>query len=222
MVGIVSYGGYIPRLRLSRMSIFQNMGWFAPAIILVAQGERSFCNWDEDSVSMAVAASQDCLKDLDKSAVDALFLASTTLPFADRSCAGIVKAALNLRDNILTEDVTTSLKCGTSALISALESVRGGEKEHILVAASDKRETKAAYFYEMWFGDGAASLLTGTENVIAEFLGSYSVTYDFVDHYRATQRRYDYMWEERWAAPSEAGLRLGRSEIRKEHHRTLA
>jgi 3-hydroxy-3-methylglutaryl CoA synthase/NAD(P)-dependent dehydrogenase (short-subunit alcohol dehydrogenase family)/putative sterol carrier protein len=198
MVGIVSYGGYIPRLRLSRMSIFQNMGWFAPAIILVAQGERSFCNWDEDSVSMAVAASQDCLKDLDKSAVDALFLASTTLPFADRSCAGIVKAALNLRDNILTEDVTTSLKCGTSALISALESVRGGEKEHILVAASDKRETKAAYFYEMWFGDGAASLLTGTENVIADFLGSYSVTYDFVDHYRAAQRRYDYMWEERW------------------------
>ncbi len=29
MIGITSYGGYIPRLRLNRMSIFQSMGWFA-------------------------------------------------------------------------------------------------------------------------------------------------------------------------------------------------
>ena len=63
MIGIVSYGGYIPRLRLNRMSIFQEMGWFAPAIVMVAQGERSFCNWDEDSLTMAVAASQDCLRE---------------------------------------------------------------------------------------------------------------------------------------------------------------
>ena len=62
MIGIISYGGYIPRLRLNRMSIFQEMGWFAPAIVMVAQGERSFCNWDEDSLTMAVAASQDCLQ----------------------------------------------------------------------------------------------------------------------------------------------------------------
>ena len=40
MIGIKSYGGYIPRLRLNRMSIYQSMGWFAPAIVLVAQGER--------------------------------------------------------------------------------------------------------------------------------------------------------------------------------------
>ena len=56
MIGITSYGGYIPRLRLDRMSIYQAMGWFAPAIVMVAQGERSFCNWDEDSLTMAVAA----------------------------------------------------------------------------------------------------------------------------------------------------------------------
>ena len=66
MKGIVSYGGYIPRLRLNRMSIYQSMGWFAPAIIMVAQGERSFCNWDEDSVTMAVAAAKDCLRGQDK------------------------------------------------------------------------------------------------------------------------------------------------------------
>ena len=198
MIGITSYGGYIPRLRLNRMSIFQSMGWFAPAIVMVAQGERSFCNWDEDSLSMAVEASRDCLKGIDKSDIDAHYLCSTTLPFADRSCAGIVKTALNLKDDMVTADFTTSLKCGTSALISALDVVKGGDKRKILVTASDKREARAAYFYEMWFGDGAASLLIGDHDVIAEFKGSFSVSHDFVDHYRGSLNEYDYMWEERW------------------------
>jgi 3-hydroxy-3-methylglutaryl CoA synthase/NAD(P)-dependent dehydrogenase (short-subunit alcohol dehydrogenase family)/putative sterol carrier protein len=198
MIGITSFGGYIPRLRLNRMSIFQSMGWFAPAIVMVAQGERSFCNWDEDAVTMAVEASRDCLKGIDRASVDAHYLCSTTLPFADRSCAGVVKTALNLADNIITADFTTSLKCGTGALITALDAIKGGDKHSILVTASDKREARAAYFYEMWFGDGAASLLLGDKNVIAEFLGSYSLSYDFVDHYRGSWNEYDYMWEERW------------------------
>ncbi|MEW6670041.1 MAG: 3-oxoacyl-[acyl-carrier-protein] synthase III C-terminal domain-containing protein, partial [Thermodesulfobacteriota bacterium] len=198
MIGIVSYGGYIPRPRMDRMAIYRHMGWFAPAVIMVAQGERSFCNWDEDSVTMAVEASRDCLRGLDKSAVDAHYLCSTTLPFADRLSAGIVKTALNLRDDIVTEDFTNSLRCGTSALVTALDAVKGGGKQRILLTASDKRETKAGYFYEMWFGDGAASLLVGDGDPVAEFLGSHSVSYDFVDHYRGADRRYDYMWEERW------------------------
>ena len=198
MIGITSYGGYIPRLRLDRMSIFQQMGWFAPAIIMVAQGERSFCNWDEDAVTMAVEASRDCLRGMDRAAVDAFYLCSTTMPFADRSCAGLGKAALNLRDDILAQDFSTSLRCGTSALITAMDVVRAGERTRVLVTASDRRETRAAYFYEMWFGDGSASLLVGNEDVVAEFLGSYSLTYDFVDHYRGSRKTYDYMWEERW------------------------
>ncbi|MBI5569420.1 MAG: SDR family NAD(P)-dependent oxidoreductase [Desulfomonile tiedjei] len=198
MIGITSYGGYIPRLRLNRMAIYQNMGWFAPAIVMVAQGERSFCNWDEDSITMAVAASQDCLRGRDKRAVDAIYLCATTLPFSDRLNAGIVKTALNLKDNIIASDLTSSLRAGTTGLITALSAVGQGDVKSALVTASDRREAKAAYFYEMWFGDGAASLLVGATDVIAEFKGSYSVAYDFVDHYRGDRRSYDYMWEERW------------------------
>jgi 3-hydroxy-3-methylglutaryl CoA synthase/NAD(P)-dependent dehydrogenase (short-subunit alcohol dehydrogenase family)/putative sterol carrier protein len=198
MVGIVSYGGYIPRLRLDRMSVFQNMGWFAPAIVMVAQGERSFCNHDEDSLTMAVAAGKDCLVGVDKSTVDAAYLASTTLPFQDRCNAGIQKTALNLRDNLVAQDFTSCLKAGTSSLITALSAVKGGEVKNVLVTATDKRETKTAYFYEMWFGDGAASVLVGDKDPIAEFLGSHSVSHDFVDHYRGLGNQFDYMWEERW------------------------
>ncbi len=198
MIGITSFGAYIPRLRLSRSSIVQNMGWFAPAIMVVSQGERSMCNWDEDSITMAVAAARDCLVGRDKTKLDALYLASTTLPFADRQNAGIVSAALNLSDEMITADYTASQKVATTALITALESIQGGNRNNILITATDKRETKTAYFYEMWFGDGAAALTVGDDNVIAEYLGSYSISCDFVDHYRGSFNAYDYVWEERW------------------------
>jgi len=181
------------------MAVFRNMGWFAPAVVMVAQGERSMCNWDEDAVTMAVAASRDCLTGMDKRLLDGIFLASTTLPFADRQNSGIVATALNLRSDILTSDFTASQKAGTTALVTALETVKGGDKKNVMVTAADRRETKTAYFYEMWFGDGAASLTVGSTDVIAEFLGSHSVSYDFVPHYRGAQHRFDYVWEERWA-----------------------
>ena len=196
MIGIVSYGGYIPRLRLDRMSIYQQIGWLAPALIMVAQGERSMCNWDEDSLTMAVASARDCLKGMDKSKVDALYSASTTMPYADRLNAGIMATALNLREDIGSADFASTQRAGTTALITALEAAAGGRTT--LVTASDRRETRAGSFYEMWFGDGAASLLLGSEEVVAEFKGSHSLTYDFVSHYRAAQHRFDYTWEERW------------------------
>ncbi|MFN8625168.1 MAG: 3-oxoacyl-[acyl-carrier-protein] synthase III C-terminal domain-containing protein [Candidatus Binatia bacterium] len=196
MVGIVSYGTHIPRLRLSRQSVYRHWNWLAPGLGSLARGERAMANFDEDSITMAVAAARDCLGGTDKSRVGGAYLASTTLPFADRLNAGIVAAALNLRTDVRTADVTGSLKAGTSALLAGLDAVRAGGTS--LVMAADKREAKAASSQELLFGDGAAALLLGTENVIAEFKGSYSLSYDFVDHYRAADRRYDYTWEERW------------------------
>ncbi|MFP4039953.1 MAG: SDR family NAD(P)-dependent oxidoreductase [Desulfosudaceae bacterium] len=198
MIGITSYGAFVPRYRLNRMSIFQTMGWFAPAIMMVAQGERSMCNWDEDSLTMAVAAARDCLKGYDKQQIDGLYLASTSLPFTDRQNAGIVSTALNLSEKIATADFTSSQRSGTSALISAVESVKSKEKNSVMVAATDARETKPAYFYEMWYGDGAASVTIGSKDVIAEFKGAFTLSRDFVDHYKGKGRRFDYFWEERW------------------------
>ncbi|MCJ8499484.1 SDR family NAD(P)-dependent oxidoreductase [Desulfatitalea alkaliphila] len=198
MIGITAYGAYLPKLRLQRAAIFQSMGWFAPALMMVAQGERAMCNWDEDAVTMAVAAARDCLTGRDKQALQGLYLASTSLPFADRQNAGIVATALNLPGTLLTADVTASQKAGSTALLTALETVQGGARNNILVAAADRRETRPGYFYEMWFGDGAAALQVGDSDVIAAFEGAFSVSYDFVDHYRAADKRFDYFWEERW------------------------
>nr|HPM78945.1 3-hydroxy-3-methylglutaryl CoA synthase [bacterium] len=89
MPGIVSYGAYVPARRLQRLAVFSAVGWYSPAIMMMAMGERSLCNWDEDALSMSVEAARHCLRGLDKQRVDGVYLAGTTLPFADRQNAGI-------------------------------------------------------------------------------------------------------------------------------------
>ena len=200
MIGIVSYGGYIPRLRLSRKVIAQNMAWYSPVIFAYAQGEKAVANWDEDALSMAVNAACDCLAGQEKADIDGVHLASTTLPYADRLNADILATALHLREAGLgAADFTGCLKAGTTALMSALDALAAGRKKSILVAAGDQRRTKMATAQEMLYGDGAAALLLGSDRVIAEFENSYSVSCDFADHYRGTGKEFDYAWEERWA-----------------------
>ena len=78
MIGITSYGGYIPRLRMNRGTIYGANAWMAPGLIAFASGERSMCNWDEDSLTMAVEASMDCINGMDKDKIDLAYVASLT------------------------------------------------------------------------------------------------------------------------------------------------
>ncbi|MBV8849318.1 MAG: hydroxymethylglutaryl-CoA synthase family protein [Methylobacteriaceae bacterium] len=193
--GILAFGGYIPMRRLSRAAIAQANGWFNSALKSRAKGERAMANWDEDSVTMAVAAARDSLSDRNRDDIAALHFASTSFPFLDRLNAGIVAGALNLKSDIAAHDHAATQRAGTSALSLALDAADAGPQ---LVVAADKRQTKAAGTLEMHVGDGAAALLVGTGDVIAELVGKATRTVDFVDHFRADGFAYDYPWEERW------------------------
>src|SRR4030095_7553017 len=94
-------------------------------------------------------------------------------------------------------DVAGSLKPATSALIAGLNASKNGGGP-ALVAAADKRMARVASSGELNYGDGAAALLCGTENTIANLVGHHSVSMDFVDHFRGDETDFDYGWEERW------------------------
>ncbi len=198
MVGIVSWGAYVPRYRLPRMTIFQAMGWINPANILLAQGEKAVANADEDSLTIAAAAALDSLTGRERTNIDGLFFASTTMPYLERQNAGIIAGALNLREDVRSADFAGSLRAGTSALLSAVEGVASGYARKILVCTADCRLGKMGSPQEMVFGDGGAAFLIGTAEVVAEFKGSYSLTCDFVDHYRGSKTTFDRQWEDRW------------------------
>ena len=84
MLGIKSYGAYIPLHRLSRAEI--SRAWGGPPL----PGEKAVANYDEDSLTMAVAACRDCLRGADRTAVDGLYFASTTFPYREKQSAAVV------------------------------------------------------------------------------------------------------------------------------------
>lgn len=202
MAGIAACGVYLPRLRLARKAIFEANAWFAPGLRGAARGERTMANWDEDSLTMAVEAGRNCLPALDplseRSRVDALYLASTTAPFADRSNAAVVARALSLPERISSVEVASSQRAGLSALMAALDAVKSRRAETPLVVAGEKRMARAASTQELFYGDGAAAVLLGATDSIADIVGTHSITVDFVDHFRGAGEEFDYGWEERW------------------------
>ena len=195
MVGIIAYGVYIPRYRLKRETIFQGMGWFNPGIKGVAKGEMAVANYDEDSLTMAVAGGENCFSEIAKNKVGAFYLASTTFPYKERGNAAIGNGALNLSPNGRTIDFCGSLRAGTSALISAFNEAGS---QTTLVCASDCRLGKPGGTQEELYGDGAAAIVVGTDGVIAAMEGHCSFSHDFPDHRRIDGNKFNRVWEERW------------------------
>jgi 3-hydroxy-3-methylglutaryl CoA synthase/uncharacterized OB-fold protein len=174
------------------------MGWLDPSTAANSKGEKAVANYDEDSLTMAVAAARASLQGLDRSGLDGVYFASTSMPYKERLNAGIISLALGLDEHVRAADFSGGLKAGTTALISALESVESGRAKNLMVTASDCRLGRPASAEEMIFGDAAAAFVVGSDQVVAEFKGSYSLTSDFVDHYRGEYAKYDRKWEDRW------------------------
>lgn len=195
MIGITAYGAYIPRARLNKKAAADANAWFDASLNSLSKGERAICNWDEDVITMAVEAASACLASQQDANLSSLYLASTTFPFLDRQNSVVVSEALNLNNQIRTMDVGASQRAATSALISLLESQAAGDS---LLLASEHRRSKAGSRAEMLWGDAAAAVLIGSDNVIAECLSIETYAVDFVDHYRGEEASFDYDWEERW------------------------
>jgi hydroxymethylglutaryl-CoA synthase len=187
MVGITSYGAYVPLYRLSREAIARG-----------GRGEKAICNFDEDSVTMAAAAAIDCLTGVDRDTVDGLYFASTTSTYKEKLAAGIVAMAADLKRNAITADFAHSLRAGTSAIMSAIDAVKAGSAKKVMVTAADTRMGTPTSPYEQAFGDGAGALLIGDGDVIATVEDSYSVYNEIIDVWRAEGDAFIRSWEDRF------------------------
>ena len=156
-------------------------------------------NFDEDSVSMAVAAAIDCLNGREREEIDGLLFATTTPPYAEKQCASIIATALDLRRDIFTADITDVLRAGTTALKSALDSVAAGSAKNVLVVASDNRQGPPKSEAERNSGDGAVAFIISEDAVIAEQAGSYTITENMMDTWRSAGDQFVRSWEDRFA-----------------------
>lgn len=183
MLGIRGIGAYIPRYRLSGKTTGQVWGGGG-------EGERAVANYDEDSLTMAVEAALNVLDGTDPARVGVCLFASTTPPYVEKSNATLLATVADLGNEILTADVGSSLRCGTTALRIALDLVKAGTASQALVAAADMRLVAPGTELETLLGDGAAAVLVGDGEVIATFEGAYTVSREFTDVWRNQGDRY--------------------------------
>ena len=204
MAGIVSYGAYVPPTRLAFATIAgrppssKGPGSRSEPAGDAITPERSVAWNDEDAVTMAVAAGMNCLRDLDRNSVDALYFASTSYAFREKQAAALVAKALDLRRDVATADHAGSLRAGSAALRAAFDAVAAGSAGRVLVIASDCRPGAPGSGLERSFGDGAAAFLVGDTDVIASFEAAHSVADELVDVWRGDGDRFVHSWEERF------------------------
>jgi len=192
MVGITSYGAYIPYYRLNRVEIAKAWGG-APQL-----GEKAVANCDEDSITMAVAAAIDCTTGIDPKGIGGLYFASTTSPYKEKQAAAVIATAVDLGREVFTVDFGSSLRSGTSAMRAAMDAVSSGSSRRVLVCAADTRLGYPHGENEMSFGDGAAAFLIGDTKVAAAIEGSYTLTNEMIDVWRSDKDIFVNVWEERF------------------------
>jgi len=192
MVGITSYGAYIPIYRLNSETLAQVWGGGK------MPGEKAVANWDEDSLTMATEAGIDCLNGTAPSDIDGLYFATTTPVYREKQNASIIAKVLDLRRDVVTMDITNSLRGGASAIRAATDAIKAGSAKKCMVAAADCRVPPPDSSFEPLFGDGAAALLFGDSDIAVEIEGSHTVSSEFMDFWRLENDAYVQTWEDRF------------------------
>ena len=192
MVGIEAFGQYVPWWRLDLSAVG------------IGRGERAIANFDEDSLTMGVAAGANCLGDIDRSTIGGLFFATTTSPYKEKQISVTAAVALDLPQTIVTADFCNSLRAGTTALQRAVEAVRSGSANRLLVIASDIRLPTPGSELETTFGNGAAAFLISSTDVAVEYKNGDTVSDEIHDIWRSDEDRYVRSWEARFTR--DAGL----------------
>ncbi len=187
MIGIEACGVYVPLWRL-------DLGVAREGF----RGERAVANFDEDSLTMGVAAGRHCLYDVDKNEIDGLFFASTTFPYKEKLTAVLAATALDLREDIATADFGNSLRAGTTALKAAVDSLKAGSAQRILVIASDMRIPMPGSDFERELGDGAVAVLVSATESKIEIRDHATTAFEMLDVWRTDEDRFVRSWEERF------------------------
>src|SRR3989344_2047440 len=145
MVGIVSYGFYIPRYRIKVEDIASTWGKNPEDVKKSLKVlEKAVAGNDEDSLTMAYESSAMALNDLSlkKGDIKAIFFGSETPPYVVNPASTILGEFLGIDHHYLAYDTQFACKAATGALISALALVKSGFTNYALVVAADKANSK--------------------------------------------------------------------------------
>ncbi|MBI2766586.1 MAG: OB-fold domain-containing protein [Chloroflexi bacterium] len=188
MRGIVAYGAYLPYHRINRQEIGQALG--QPG----GKGTRAVASYDEDTTTMAVEAGRHALASAPGFKPEVLYFATAEPAYLDKTNATGIHAALALPEEVFAVDMIGAVRSGAGALRAGIDA-----GVPALVAMSDVRIGLPGSTDERDGGDGAAVFLCAESNeVIAELIGTASVSAEFLERWRVPGEPASKVWEERF------------------------
>jgi len=193
MVGIVSYGFYIPKYRIKTEEIANVWGKNPDDVkksLLI--NEKAVGGVDEDSLTMAFESASSALSSakIDRSKIKVVLFGSETHPYAVNPASTILAEFLGIEKNYLAFDTEFACKAATGALISAQALIKSGFSEYALITGSDKGMGKTHDTLEYTAASGSVSLLLGKDDLILELIDFESFSSDTPDFWRREGIRY--------------------------------
>src|SRR3989344_2064694 len=194
MVGIISYGTYIPknRIKISEIAKFWNRD-----SLEIEKGlgltEKSVASIDEDATTLAIEAALVAIDEgkIDLKDIKALAVGSESHPYAVKPTSTIVGEILGIPHNYLAIDTQFACKAATAAmrLISKMDELK--ENKFGLVIGSDVAQAKPGDALEYTASSAAAAFILGSgEKVIAHINASTSYSSDTPDFWRRDGQKF--------------------------------
>jgi len=187
MAGIVGYGAFIPRNRISSEEIARQWGKDPAAIrrgLLLE--EKSVPGLDEDTITISVAAAQAALARaaIDPRRIGAVYVGSESHPYAVKPSGTVVVDALGIGPDVHVADFEFACKAGTEAMFVALGLVESGRVDYAMGIGADTSQGAPNDALEYSASAGGAAYIFGREKLLAEVLETFSYTSDTPDFWR--------------------------------------
>jgi len=192
MIGIVSYGSYIPKFRIRVEEIARVWGEDERKIKGgIGVYEKSVPAMDEDAATIAVEAAREAVQraGINAREIGAVFVGSESHPYAVKPTATIVGEALGIGNEYFAADLEFACKAGTAGIQICYSMVKAGMIKIGLAIGSDTSQAKPGDALEYSAAAGGAAFLIG-KKPIAEIEATYSFTSDTPDFWRRDLQPY--------------------------------
>ncbi|MCS7118900.1 MAG: hydroxymethylglutaryl-CoA synthase [Archaeoglobaceae archaeon] len=192
MIGIVSYGTYIPKFRIRVEEIARMWNEDSNAIKQgLGVSEKSVPDIDEDTATMSVEASREAISraKIDPKKIEAIFVGSESHPYAVKPTATIVGEALGVGNYYFCADLEFACKAATAGIQICFAMVKAGMINYGLSIGSDTAQAKPGDALEYTAAAGAVAVIVG-KDPIAEIEATVSYTSDTPDFWRRDLQPY--------------------------------
>lgn len=186
MVGIVSYGTYVPKYRIKVEEIARIWGENADVIKRgLGIEQKSVPSWDEDTATIAVESAREALKrvKIDPKKIGAVFVGSESHPYAVKPTGTIVAEALGIGNDYFCADLEFACKAGTAGMQICYAMVKAGMIEYGIAIGADTSQSRPGDPLEYTASAGGACFVIGRD-CIAEIEGTCSFASDTPDFWR--------------------------------------